>query len=63
VVQVRDAKIEEPGEEADPLTVGREGVRQVDAQGEQRFARGGDGPSVTSAVPKNPISRLREGKR
>jgi MFS family permease len=47
-------EIEEPGEEADPLTVGREGAREVDAQGEQRFTRGGDGPSVTSPGSEDP---------
>jgi hypothetical protein len=43
-------EIEEPGEEADRLTIGREEARQVDERGEERLTRGGDGPSVTSGT-------------
>src|SRR5215204_5780776 len=35
-LSARGEEIEEPGEEADPSTVGREGVREVDGRGEER---------------------------
>jgi MFS family permease len=44
-------EIEEPGEEADRLTVGREEARRVDERGEQRSVPGG--PSVTSSAEQS----------
>jgi MFS family permease len=49
-LSVQGEEIEEPGEEADRLTIGREEERQVDERGKQRFARGG--PSVTDSEEK-----------
>jgi hypothetical protein len=43
-------EIEEPGEEADRLTIGREEAREVDERGEERLTRGGADPSVTSGT-------------
>jgi MFS family permease len=50
-LSVQAEELEEPGEEADRLTVGREEARQVDERGEQRSVPGG--PSVTSSAEQS----------